>query len=131
MRERLAARFIRHAVIYALLGMAWGIYMAASHDHATHPGHAHLLLLGWVSMALYGIVYRLYPKAAEGRLPVIHFWLANLGVIAMAPGIALILTGNDAVGEPLAVLGSLLTIVGVVLFAVAVFRGTSAQASGH
>ncbi len=131
MRERLAARFIRHAAIYALIGMAWGIYMAASQDHATHPGHAHLLLLGWVSMALYGIVYRLYPKAAEGKLPVIHFWLANLGIILMAPGIALVIVGKAAIGEPMAIAGSLLTIVSMVLFLIAVFRGTSASASGH
>ena len=48
----LAGRFIKSSIIYIVLGMALGIYMAASQDHSQMPTHAHLNLLGWVTMAL-------------------------------------------------------------------------------
>jgi hypothetical protein len=38
-------------------------------DHTTLPAHAHLNLLGWVSLFLFGIDYRLHPslEGAEAR----------------------------------------------------------------
>ena len=47
----------RAAVPFAIAGMAWGISMAISNDHAAMPAHAHLNLLGWVSLFLFGICY--------------------------------------------------------------------------
>jgi hypothetical protein len=41
------------------------------------PVHAHLLLLGWASLALAGIIYHLYPAAGTTRLARIHFWAHN------------------------------------------------------
>lgn len=61
-------RFLRLAVIYVLLGVTLGIVMAASHNFTFRPVHAHLNLLGWASMALFGLWYRSAPAAAETRL---------------------------------------------------------------
>ena len=124
MTNRLAARFVRHAVIYALIGMVWGLYTAISQDHATHVGHAHLMLLGWVSMAIFGIAFQVCPQAAEGKLPVVQFWAVNIGVVLMAIGLWLIYTGKVPVGEPLASVGSLLVLLSMILFAVNIWRGT-------
>jgi cbb3-type cytochrome oxidase subunit 1 len=44
------------------------------------PVHAHVLLLGWASLALAGVVYHLYPAAAGTRLARWHFWLHNGGL---------------------------------------------------
>ncbi len=125
MNESFANRYFRAAVLYALIGMSWGIYMAISEDHGTYPAHAHLLLLGWASMALYGAIYRLCPKAADGTLPRIHFWLAQAALVVMIPGVALAHSGH-AMGEPLAAVGSLATILAMALFALTVWRGTAA-----
>ena len=127
MTEAFANRYFRISVLYALVGMVWGIYMAVSEDQSMYPAHAHLLLLGWVSMAIYGVIYRLCPRAAEGSLARSHFWIANAGLVVMIPGVALVHSGNDF-GEPLAAVGSLITLLAMVLFAVTVWRGTAA---GH
>src|SRR5438477_251820 len=73
--------FLRTAVVYAIAGMALGIFMAISEDHSQMPTHAHMNLLGWVSMALYAAVYRLWPEAARSPLAPWHFWIANLGAV--------------------------------------------------
>lgn len=116
-------RFFRTAVIYALLGMAGGIYMAASHDHSQMPAHAHLLLLGWVSMFLYGAFYKLFPKAQNAGA-VWHWWIANIGLIVMVTGIVIIYAKAPEQGEIFASSGALINIAGMALFAFNVFRGT-------
>ena len=44
----------RAAVLLVLAGMVWGLQMAISEDHSAFPAHAHLNLLGWVSLFLFG-----------------------------------------------------------------------------
>ena len=43
------------AALSALGGMALGISMGITQDFTLSPAHAHLNLLGWVTMALYGL----------------------------------------------------------------------------
>ncbi len=120
----LAARFLRVAVIYVLIGMALGIYMAASANHNQAPTHAHINLLGYVSMFLYGLFYHAYPNAAVGNLAKIHFWLSNISVIGMVSGVAIIYSGDMKTGEPIASLFSVLAILSMALFVKIVFTGT-------
>jgi hypothetical protein len=47
--------FLRVAVVFAITGMALGIYMGAAQDFALSPVHAHINLVGWVSMFLAGL----------------------------------------------------------------------------
>lgn len=101
------------AAMYALAGMAFGIVMAASHDHTLMTVHAHLNLLGWVSMAIYGLYYHAVPAAAATRLAKVHVGVATLGLWIMIPGIAMAVLGMT---EGPAIAGSLLTILGMLLF---------------
>ena len=63
------------AVLFVLAGMAWGMQMAISQDHSTYPAHAHLNLLGWVSLFLIGIYYRTHPALERARLAFVQIWL--------------------------------------------------------
>lgn len=121
----LANRFVRLSVVYALIGMALGIAMAISGDHSEMPTHAHINLLGYVSMMLYGLFYKSYPQAAGGRLAAIHFWIANAGLIGISIGIGLVYGGMPE-AEPIAAVSSLVAITGMAIFAVVVFRSTRA-----
>ena len=82
------------------LGMFWGIQMSVSHDHGMAPAHAHLNLVGWVTMALFGVYYTLTPSAAASGLAKLHLVLAVAGVVAMVPGIAIAVSNG---GEAMAV----------------------------
>src|SRR6478752_7199076 len=62
------------AVLLVLVGMGWGIAMAASGDHSTMPAHAHLNLLGWVSLFLFGIFYHLHPAIDQSRAARLQVW---------------------------------------------------------
>lgn len=113
----------RAAALLALSGMGWGIAMAMSGDHATAPGHAHLNLLGWVSLFLMAGFYRLYPPLDGG-------WLAKLQVMVWAVGAALLgvavgmIHNGQALGEPFAAVASIALFLAMTLFAWLVFQAT-------
>lgn len=122
--------FLRLAGIYALAGMSLGMWMAISGDHGQYPTHAHINLVGWVSFAVYGLVYRAYPAAAQSPLARWHFGLANLGAILLVTGVAGILAGHQGF-EPVAGLGGSVSLLGAAVFTTILFRriGTSLPAS--
>lgn len=105
--------FFLVAVLWVTIGMAWGIQMSASGNHMLAGAHAHLNLVGWATMGLFGLYYHSVPAAAAKTLAKVHFVVAVAGVVAMVPGIALAITEQ---GETLAIVGSLLTFASMLIF---------------
>jgi len=69
--------------------------MGISQNFTLTPVHAHILLAGWLSLAMAGIIYRLYPAASDTALAKAHFWLHNVGLPMFMVGLALELTGRS------------------------------------
>ena len=101
--------FFASAVVYVSLGMIFGLWMSASGDHMLAPAHAHLNLVGWVTMALFGVYYHLVPSA-QGRLANLHFALAILGKTELP-----------------VVIGSFCTLASMLLFLAIVLMNASAR----
>lgn len=120
---RVSDRFLQLAVLAALCGMALGVGMGATQNYQFQAVHAHINLLGWVSMMLYGLFYRAVPKAAEGRLPAVHFWLNVVGFIGMMALLAMEKGGVESIGPVLGAV-SIVVLLSMALFAVIVFRAT-------
>ena len=108
--------FIRIAVIYLVIGTSLGIVMGISQRFTLVPVHAHVLLLGWATLAIAGVVYQLYPMAANTRLARIHFWLHNLGLPVFMAALALLLSGHESV-LPVVAIAALVVLLGLILFA--------------
>jgi len=122
----IAFAFFATAAVCVTLGMVWGLQMSISTDHTFGPAHAHLNLVGWATMALYGVCYHLVPGAAAGALPKIHYACATGGVVTMAPGIAVAIAGGP---EALAAIGSLLTLAAMLIFLFTVLTRRGAVAA--
>ncbi|MDU8929456.1 hypothetical protein RXV86_18870 [Alisedimentitalea sp. MJ-SS2] len=112
-----ALYFFVTATVAVTLGMIWGIQMSASGDHALGGAHAHLNLVGWVTMALFGVYYHLTPAAAEAMLAKVHYVVALAGLVIMVPGIVQAIRET---GETLAKVGSFLTLASMAIFLVTV-----------
>ncbi|WP_255472998.1 cbb3-type cytochrome c oxidase subunit I [Planomicrobium sp. CPCC 101079] len=78
--------FIKVASVYLLIGVSLGLYMGISENFQYAPVHAHVNLLGWATMALFGLVYHYFPRAGGSKLGKVHFWLYNIGAIALLLG---------------------------------------------
>jgi len=113
----LSARFFGSALVYAILGMVLGNVMGASGDHSQFPTHAHLMLIGWVSFAIFGFFYHLFAERAATLLARVHFWLAQATYIVLVIALYLIFSGQPDVGEPIAAAASIGYLLSMVLFA--------------
>lgn len=121
MRENLPRNLLRCASIYALMGIGLGIYMAITMDFLNRGVHVHANLVGWVSMAVMALVYRVQPAMAQSKLAAIQFWSHNLGLPVMLVGIFGVLH-QLPFGNPCAGLGSVTVAVAFVSFAINVWR---------
>ena len=119
----------RLAVLFIIAGMAMGIGMAISHNHAIMPAHAHLNLLGWVSLFLFGIYYKFYPNLDASRIALVQVVVWSVGTVVLTVGVAAIHLGYAA-AEPIAAVASLVLLAAALLFAVFVFRPMASRARG-
>ena len=119
----------RAAVLMVVAGMIWGIVMGISQDHSTFPAHAHLNLLGWVSLFLFGIYYHLHPAIDRGRLAFVQVWVWIAATIILTVGVGLLYSGLE-IGHEIAAAGSLVILADMVLFGWLVYRRTQVQLAG-
>lgn len=110
------------AALGAIAGMALGIAMGLRNDFLLAPVHAHLNLLGWATMALYGLHHRT-SGAPVTRLAWLQVGLGAGGVTLFTGGLALHLL---AIVELLPVMaaGAFGALASMILFLVMVVRGT-------
>lgn len=73
--DKLSRRWFLAALAYFLVGTFLAVYLGASGERALASVHSHAALLGWVSMALTGVIYRAFPAAARSWLARWHFLL--------------------------------------------------------
>jgi hypothetical protein len=96
-------KYLVWALSYAVTGMCLGIFMAASHNHAQHVTHAHIMLVGFVVSLIYGVIHRLWLGECSATLARVQFIAHHAGAIAMFTGLLLLYGGvmAEARVEPL------------------------------
>jgi len=124
--RNISVRFVAVGLLYALLAMALGIWMGVNQDFQNAHLHAHINLVAAVWFVLFALIYKAYPATASTRLAGIHFWLANLGAVIFLPGIYIAQNFDNPL---LAIIGSLLTIAGMVVLLINFWRNYEAGVS--
>jgi hypothetical protein len=100
--------FLTAALLCLLVGEGLGIYMGIAQDFLLVPAHVHLNLLGWVTLAAFGLMHRAYPALAASRIAMAQCVLAVVANIAMPAGLAVMLLTHDATLVKYASLGVIL-----------------------
>ena len=106
--------FVRSSLVWFTLGVLLGLTMAAYPPWVIYrPAHAHMNVVGFITMMIFGVGYQLLPRLFghplfSPRLAVSHWWVANGGLAAMVTGFVL----TPHIGRS----GGLVTTVGGVLF---------------
>jgi hypothetical protein len=104
--------------LYFLLGVGLGIVMGITGDHHWFPLHAHINLLGWVSMALFALLIR---DRQPSRLFVTHFWVYNISLPVMCLMLWQVLAGNRAI-EPILGMSSMVLAISCAMFVWGLWR---------
>lgn len=111
--------FIGTGIALALVGMGMGAEMGMRHDFTFAPVHAHLSLVGWVTLVLFGLCYRA-GAARKDSWAVVHFAIAASGAAIFPIGIYRSIASQSM---EFVAIGSLLTLLSMLLFAVNFARG--------
>lgn len=89
MISRASLGFVLASVTYLVLGMFLGVYMFATGGVANAVWiHAHLLLLGFVGMMIFGVAYHALPRFVgaplhSDRVAEVHLVLGNAALVGM------------------------------------------------
>ena len=118
--------FIVAGLICVLCGMGFGIWMGVQADFTYAPAHAHLNLVGWVTLTLYGLIHRAYPALAAAKLAGVQMLLAILGAASVPFGIIQAISSSHE-APVAAIVSSIVVIVAALLFTI-MFVGKAALA---
>lgn len=121
--------FIKVASVYLLMGISFGVYMGLSENFDYGHTHAHINLLGWATMGVFGLIYCIFPKAGNSKLGKVHFWLHNIGTPILLAGMFLFADGPDRTALVLAIIGGLIVLIGTIVFVVNVFMNVKERNS--
>lgn len=104
--------YIGVALLVALIGMVQGLYMGIASDNQMRAVHIALMLNGFVVLAIFGMVFRLWPALAQSRLAAAQFWLAMIGTLGLVVGTYQFATTG---GTAIVAVGAVLTILATAL----------------
>ncbi|HZG69894.1 MAG TPA: hypothetical protein VEY51_00015 [Chondromyces sp.] len=77
---------LRFAAIFGFIGAMLGSHMAGAGSYAFRPIHAHLLVVGWLSLFAFSAYYRMYEVPKGSKLAAAHVWSAIIGTIGLTSG---------------------------------------------
>ena len=131
--DRTVVLFLKASLAWLVAGVTLGVGMALAPSlTAYRAAHIHMLLLGFVTGMIFGVGYHVFPRFAgrmlhNARLVMPHWWLANIGVGAMA--IAFVLRA-EGVASAVVLLGAggSASAMGAYLFTYNVWRTLSGVA---
>jgi hypothetical protein len=116
---RIDLGFLLLAAVSLITGVTLGIVMGIAHDFQLAPLHAHINLVGWASLAIFGLVYRAYPVLGRSRLGLAHFVVSAVAALIFLVGLYFAVAHQMIAG---AIIGALLWLLGATLFLINLAR---------
>lgn len=120
--ESYVSGFLRSALGWLVAGTTFGMTIAIHPAWVVYrPAHAHMVLLGFVTMMIAGVAYHVIPRFTMAALHSpslarLHLWVANLGLATMIAGF-LLRVAHPRLGLPALALGGIASAIGTWFFA--------------
>lgn len=119
-REKLPIYYIAASTLYAVAGTGLGLYMHLTLWKRPIPFHGHLDSLGWLSLAVVGIILHIFPWAREHKLASLQFVLLMGGTFLLLGGLPLVIMGLTNIPVTL---GAFMVPVGFSVFSFVILSG--------
>ena len=113
-------KYIMTSLGYGIVGLALGIYMAASKNHGHMVTHAHIMLVGFVVSFIYALCFKLWLNNSESKLAKAQFYLHQVGSLGLVIGLYL-MYGNYISLEtldPILAISSIAVLISMILMKV-------------
>lgn len=126
-------KFVLTGLGYAILGLALGIYMAASNNHGHLLTYANIMLIGFAVSFVYGLCHKLWLNNASSRLVNIQYYTHQAGSAVLFLGLFLLygrfIDFKDI--NPILTIASAAIFVSLVLMAVLFMRSGKEQVTSR
>lgn len=121
-------KYVVTSLVYAILGLILGLYMAASKNHGELVTHAHIMLIGFVVSFVYALIYKLWLSGPVTRLAWTQYYVHHVGSFGLFVGLFLLYGGLLPLEklDPLLAFCSTLVFIGMVLMTVMYARNARA-----
>lgn len=111
---------IRISALYALIGVLLGSDLAGRKDYSLVPSHAHILVVGWLTLFAYGIFYYVFKEISMKKTAKLHAWSSLIGG-GLMPISMLIYYKNETTFTTVAfIVSASVLLLAIILFAVLV-----------
>ncbi|OEH93001.1 hypothetical protein [Bacillus solimangrovi] len=112
---------IQASALAALVGTFMGSHMAGSLNYAMRPMHAHILVVGWLSLFAFGAFYKLFPIPATSKLANAQAITGIIGAFVLPIGMYIDLLKDTAITTTLYIGGGVFLLISFILFALITF----------
>ncbi|WP_404331921.1 hypothetical protein [Mesobacillus maritimus] len=76
---------LRFAGVFGVIGAVLGAHMAGAGSYAFRAVHAHILVVGWLSLFAWAVFYKVF-QTSQTILTKIHVWSAIIGSVGLTVG---------------------------------------------
>src|SRR5690625_1992353 len=76
---------LRFSALFALVGAFLGSHMAGAGSYAFKTVHAHILVVGWLTLFAWAVFYKIFTPA-KTIMATIHVWTAIIGAAGLTIG---------------------------------------------
>ncbi|MFG6119701.1 MULTISPECIES: hypothetical protein [Thalassobacillus] len=116
---------IRVSAIYAVIGAFIGSHMAGAGGYEFRAVHAHILVVGWLSLFAFAIYYKVFPIPKRSAMAAFQVWTAFVGSIGLTAGMWLYyvkpLEGMDTFNLIFFIVGGSVLMISFIVFAIMTF----------
>ena len=126
--------FLKASLAWLALGVTLGVAMGAHPNWTVYlPAHMPMVLLGFVTMMIYGVAYHVIPRFTghplhNRRAAGVHWWLANLGLALMVCGFVT-RVARPGMGTVVLATGGTLSALGAYIFVYLIWRTVDGPAA--
>ena len=106
--------YVGLALVLLIAGEALGFYMGMMNDMKWRSVHVVIVLVGFVTLAVFGVLFRLWPAMKRGGLATTQFWITAIGTAGVIVG-SIMQTTNGSIAVLAA--SSAVLIVGTLMLA--------------
>lgn len=125
--ERHSKVLLRFSALFALLGAFIGSHMAGAGSLAFKTVHAHILVVGWLTLFAWAVYYKIFTPA-KTIIATLHVYSAIIGSIGLTAGMWLYYIRPFGLADGLVtvffIVGGSILLLSFALFAVLTFMQT-------
>jgi len=128
--QKYSKTLLRFSALFAVIGAILGSHMAGAGSYTFKSVHAHILVVGWLSLFAWAVFYKIFTPA-KTVVATLHVWSGIIGAFGLTIGMWLYYVNpfnmNDVVTTVFFIVGGTILLISFILFFILTFMKTEEE----